>query len=96
MMQVTGRTAMHLRPGFGRVRLPRVMATHERGAAVDGKVMAKLVVLPYEILWFWFAPIDAYHVDVRFHHDLASDRVQAGVVTRADGWPSALRYYCLS
>ena len=25
---------------------------------------AKLVVLPYEILWFWFEPIDAYHVDV--------------------------------
>ena len=25
---------------------------------------AKLVVLPYEILWFWFEPVDAYHVDV--------------------------------
>ena len=31
---------------------------------------AKLVVLPYEILWFWFEPIGAYHVDVPLAHDL--------------------------
>ena len=28
-------------------------------AGVDGKVTAKLVVLPYEILWFWFEPAAA-------------------------------------
>ena len=39
-------------------------------AGVDGKVTAKLVVLSYEILWFWFEPIGAYHVDVPLAHDL--------------------------
>jgi hypothetical protein len=39
-------------------------------AGVDGNVTAKLLVLPYEILWFWLNPLTLTTWMFHVHHDL--------------------------